>query len=74
MTSRIYSIQNDEGELISLVRASTKTAALRHVAELMFTVRVAEQDALVWGITNGIKIQDAKVKAEEPEEAMVVGA
>lgn len=66
--TRIYSIQNEDGELISLVRASTKTTALRHIAESMFTVRVAEQDALVWGIQNGVKIQDAKVKAEEPTE------
>lgn len=66
--TRIYSIQNEDGELISLVRASTKTTALRHIAESMFTVRVAEQDALVWGITNGIKIDDASSKAEEPAD------
>ena len=68
MSTRIYSIQNEQGELVSLVRAGTKNGALRHVAETMFTVRVAEQDALVWGIQNGVKIEDAQAKAEEPTD------
>lgn len=73
MSTRIYSIQNEQGELVSLVRAGTKNGALRHVAETMFTVRVAEQDALVWGIQNGIKIEDAQAKAEEPAEEATAG-
>lgn len=60
MSNRIYSIQSKEsGELVGLVRAGSKNAAVRFMAEQQFEVKTAEQEALVWGIQNGIAVQDA---------------
>lgn len=61
MTTRIYSVQGAND--FHLVEASTKNAALRHVAEKHFEVSVANQKTLVGAIQDGIKIEQA---GEEP--------
>lgn len=65
MSTRIYAVQ--AGEIFRLVEASTKNAALRHVAKDLITVEVATQKTLVGAMTDGIKVEQAG--AEEPAAA-----
>jgi hypothetical protein len=65
MSTRIYAVQ--AGDIFRLVEASTKNAALRHVAKDLITVEVATQKTLVGAMTDGIKVEVAG--AEEPEAA-----
>lgn len=65
MASRIYAVQ--AGDIFRLVEASTKNAALRHVAKDLIHVEVANQRTLVAAMTDGIKVEQAG--AEEPEAA-----
>lgn len=69
MTTRIYSVQSAND--FHLVEASTKNAALRHVAEKHFEVSVANQKTLVGAIQDGIKIEQA---GEEPAPVAVARA
>jgi hypothetical protein len=61
MTTRIYAVQGNDS--FHLVEASTKNAALRHVAEKHFEVTVATQKTLVGAIQDGVQIEQA---GEEP--------
>jgi hypothetical protein len=43
-----------------LVKASIRQQALSHVAQSLFTVRVASQDDLISALGKGIKVENAK--------------
>lgn len=59
--SRIYIVgSNDPAFPIRLVKASIRQQALSHVAQSLFTVRVASQDDLVNALIKGVKIENAK--------------
>ena len=66
MTTRIYAVQGTDS--FHLVEASTKNAALRHVAEKHFEVSVATQKTLVGAIQDGVQIEKAGDPAQ-PEPA-----
>ena len=55
MPSRIYAVEGKD--LFHLVEASTKIAALRHVAERHFGVSVANQKTLVAAMRDGVQIE-----------------
>lgn len=57
MTTRIYAVQGEDS--FHLVEASTKVAALRHVAEKNFRVSVANQHTLVGAMRDGVQIEVA---------------
>ena len=60
-TQRIYLVgSNDPFISTRLVKANLRSQALTHVAQSIFTVRVATQDDLVNGLTHGLKIENAK--------------
>jgi len=61
MSTRIYAVQ--AGDIFKLVEASTKNAALRHVAKDLITVEVATQKTLVGAMQDGVKVERA---GEEP--------
>jgi len=56
---RIYIVGTPTGE-IRLVRASIRQQALSHVANSVFTVRVASQDDLVAAVTKGVPVESFK--------------
>jgi hypothetical protein len=59
-TQRIYLIgSNDPALPTRLVKATVRQQALTHVAQSVFTVRVATQDDLVQGLSSGMKIENA---------------
>lgn len=59
--TRIYIVgSNDPAFPIRLVKASIRQQALSHVAQSLFTVRVASQDDLVNALSKGVKIENAK--------------
>lgn len=64
MSTRIYAVAGRD--TFHLVEASTKVAALRHVAEKHFTVAVANQKTLVAAMKDGVKIE--QTGAEEEQE------
>jgi len=45
---------------VRLVKASIRQQALSHVAQSLFTVRVASQDDLIAALGNGVKVENAK--------------
>lgn len=61
--TRIYVVRSkgseDDPIETSLVRASHKSAALRHLAEQVFIASVATQDELVTLIAAGVTVEDA---------------
>lgn len=64
---RIYTVQNAEtGALIALVRASSQQRALKHVVGKQFDVNVADQEAIVFGMSNGVKVEDADEGDDTP--------
>lgn len=65
MSTRIYAVQ--AGDIFRLVEASTKQAALRHVAKDLITVEVANQKTLVAAMQDGVKVEQAGV--DESSEA-----
>lgn len=59
-TTRIYTVWEQDDPLPPrLVRASTKSQALRHVAEDTFSVAVASQEALLDCVQRGVDVEDA---------------
>lgn len=58
-TQRIYIVGTPAGET-RLVRASIRQQALSHVANSVFTVRVASQEDLVQAIINGVAVENYK--------------
>ena len=65
MSTRIYAVQGPDA--FRLVEASSKNAAMRHVAKDILTVEVANQRTLVAAMQDGVRIET--VRAEEPEAA-----
>jgi len=60
MSTRIYAVQANG--LFRLVEANTKNAALRHVAQELFTVEVANQKTLVAAMQDGVKVEQASAE------------
>lgn len=59
--TRIYIVgSSDPAFPIRLVKAAVRQQALSHVAQSLFTVRVASQDDLVNALTSGVKIESAR--------------
>jgi hypothetical protein len=65
MSTRIYAVAGRD--TFHLVEASTKVAALRHVAEKHFTVAVANQKTLVAAMKDGVKIEQAGAEEEQEQ-------
>jgi hypothetical protein len=63
--SRIYVVFQD-GEAIRLVRARSQSEAIRHVTANLYEAVVADQDALIKAIGEGMKVETAQ---PEPEAA-----
>lgn len=61
MSTRIYSVEGPDE--FRLVKASTKQAALRHVAASRYKIDVANQETLVGAIQDGVQVE---VAGEEP--------
>jgi hypothetical protein len=61
MATRIYAVQAPDS--FRLVEASSKNAALRHVARDVIRVEVANQKTLVGAMQDGIKVE--RVSLEE---------
>lgn len=59
MAQRIYLVEGPTGEF-SLVKASTGTQAVAHVARSAFKVRVATQQDLVEKLTAGAVVENIK--------------
>lgn len=68
MTTRIYCVSNGEN-IERLVRASSRSQALSHVARDVFRTRVATQGDLELHLTAGARVEEAKPQAEEGEQA-----
>ena len=59
--TRIYIVgSNDPAFPVRLVKASIRQQALSHVAQSLFTVRVASQDDLITSLGKGVKVENAK--------------
>lgn len=58
---RIYIVgSSDPHQPVRLVKAAVRQQALTHVAQSIFTVRVASQDDLVKALSNGVKVENAR--------------
>lgn len=55
--SRVYAVQHDQE--IHLVRATTKSQAVRHIADKLIVANVATQQQLIVGLEAGQKIEVA---------------
>lgn len=55
--SRIYLVGTPDNQ-VRLVRATVRSQALTHVANHLFTVRVATQDDMVAALTSGVKVEN----------------
>jgi hypothetical protein len=64
---RIYIVGTPSGE-IRLVRASIRQQALSHVANSVFTVRVASQDDLVSAVTKGVPVENYKAPDQTEQD------
>jgi hypothetical protein len=62
MTTHIYAVNGPDQ--FRLVEATTKQAALRHVAKNILTVERASQKTLVLAMQDGVKVEVAG--ADEP--------
>ena len=58
-SQRIYLVTTNEGKK-RLVKATQRQQALSHVANSLFTVRVASQDDLVEALTSGTEVENYK--------------
>lgn len=59
MKTRIYFVtQNEPQKTVRLVKATSQSAAIRHVVEPSFEAHIAKQDELVELLNNGIKVEE----------------
>jgi hypothetical protein len=59
--TRIYLVgSSDPAFPVRLVKASIRQQALSHVAQSLFTVRVASQEDLIKALSSGIKVENAR--------------
>gem|GEM_PF-6719213 len=66
MSTHIYAVQGPDA--FRLVEATSKHAALRHVARDILTVERASQKTLVAAMTDGVKVEVAGSLVTENEE------
>lgn len=70
LKNRIYIVnetKNTDKTKFRLVRATTKTVAIRHVADSAFVCEVAGQEDLIDLISQGLRVENAlEVPAETP--------
>jgi hypothetical protein len=73
MTTRIYLVTDNETKRHRLIRAGNQAQAIRHAAQTRFEIEVANQDALVNLLTNGIPVELAtgQATADMFEEAAI---
>jgi hypothetical protein len=65
---RIYIVgSSDPAFPVRLVKASLRQQALTHVAQSLFTVRVASQDDLIQSLGAGVKVENAR----DPEQLTI---
>lgn len=64
-TTRIYVVVNSITDKEELVRATSATQAVRHVAEKGWSAEVATPEVLVQMVSNGAKVQDASKAGDE---------
>lgn len=62
---RVYIVGTPDNQ-VRLVKASVRQQALTHVANHLFTVRVATQDDLIEALGKGIKVEAYK----DPDQAI----
>lgn len=67
-TQRIYMV-GTPGEGKRLIKATHRQQALSHVANSMFTIRVATQDDLVESLSNGVQVEQYKAPEQLELEA-----
>jgi len=65
---RVYIVGTHDGET-RLIKASVRQQALTHVANHLFTVRVASQDDLIEALGKGIKVEAYK----DPDQLSIGG-
>ena len=58
-SKRIYTVGTPDGQ-VRLVRAVSRSQALSHVANSLFTIRVASQEDLVTTISFGTPVESAR--------------
>jgi hypothetical protein len=56
---RVYIVGTPDNK-VRLVKASVRQQALTHVANNLFTVRVASQDDLIKALSEGVKVENYK--------------
>jgi len=69
--TRIYIVGSSDPVFpVRLVKASIRQQALSHVAQSLFTVRVASQEDLISALGKGIKVENARdgEQLELPQE------
>lgn len=66
--TRIYCVSAGNGEIDRLVRATSRSQAVGHVARRVYKSRVATQDDLVLAVGAGKKVEDATVETETEAE------
>lgn len=66
-TTRIYTVSSEEE--FYLVEASTKQAALRHIASRRFNVGVATPKVIVAAMSDGVKVEVAGDALDPVEQA-----
>lgn len=60
MNTRIYHVTHQRTGKARLIRAVSKTQAIRHAADTELAIRVASQDDIVFGLSSGgIPVEDA---------------
>jgi len=62
---RVYIVGTPDSK-IRLVKASVRQQALTHVANHLFTVRVASQDDLIKALGDGVKVENYR-DPDQPE-------
>jgi hypothetical protein len=67
-TQRVYIVGTPDNK-VRLVKASVRQQALTHVANHLFTVRVASQDDLIKALQSGTQVENYR-DAEQPELAL----
>ena len=58
-TQRVYIVGTPDNK-VRLVKASVRQQALSHVANHLFTVRVASQDDLINALNDGVQVEAYK--------------
>jgi hypothetical protein len=66
MTTRIYHVTHNRTGKVRLIRAMSQAQAIRYAANTEFGIRVASQDDIVFGLSQGgIPVEDSGPKQAE---------